>query len=291
MFSATVKSLVERQHESLREMIFTEVQLERGLEDLALKGLETLYFGTYPSISSSNWCLWFYDLLKMNRGSLRQFQLGAESCLAKAYTGGATDMGPSLSLSHMGLTDPDNSTFFDLESLWLCNINLFWLIRTVTQQIVDWSALTSLTLDSCPRSGPGLLLLKEFGMKLKSFSLRYEAFNEQTPVPDIEAFLLSFKGLRSLQVLLEGFAAIDLENILKSHGKTLKTLVWDERRGPRRSMAESTATIRGATGHLEAIASSCPELTSLGISLDWVILCNSHDGINVAIPIVMKYKR
>lgn len=278
----------------MRELVLGEVVLDLFVDAPEVDGLETLCVGTFPSNISSNWS---FDLLKMNRGSLRKLHLGAESPLVRAYTQQSANLGPSLTLSHMGLSDPNNGTFSDLESLWLCNINLYHMIRTASQQSFDWSTLTSLTLDSCPRSGPGLLYLKDCKMNLKSFTVRSESFDRQTPGPDIDAFLSSFKGLESLQVLLEGFANQDLENILKTHGKTLKTLVWDERLKPRRSMVESTASgastrYRGYTSHLQAIASHCPNLTSLGISLSWEILSpGPFHGDKVPISATVNFMR
>ncbi|KAL8832492.1 MAG: hypothetical protein Q9170_004863 [Blastenia crenularia] len=152
---------------------------------------------------------------------------------------------------------------------------------------LDLNSLTSLNLQSCSGLEGALTTLAAVkdqkgrfsGLQLRSFSIRHESRNVQIKTQILD-FLVSFEGLTHLSVLLEisePNRPPDLVSVLAKHGKSLTSLVWDERPGKRESFAISTQeyTLPGL-GTLSTIAALCPDLVQLGISIDWREL-NSAD--------------
>ena len=138
------------------------------------------------------------------------------------------------------------------------------------------SRINALTLESCFAEGATFSLLSPqtaigstWTPRLQSFSLRHEtsdaAFQHQ-----VMAFLGSFTGLVHLSVLLEGSGGyMNPDCFTKTHGKTLKTLIWDQRSEPRTSVKRSTNILDHDFDLpcTELIAQGCPGLRELGLSL------------------------
>lgn len=107
-------------------------------------------------------------------------------------------------------------------------------------------------------------------LNLESLTIRQEQVNGSFAMT-LAAFLYSLpKPLRSLHVLLGGVNhPQDLEPILKKHGATLSSLIWDENQGLRTASINSgwTASLGLDQSHLEIVAKHCPKLRSLGINL------------------------
>lgn len=84
----------------------------------------------------------------------------------------------------------------------------------------------------------------------------------------LKAFLVLQSPLTTLHILLEGDSETDiLGECLKSHGKFLESLIWDERSAPRRHMQLDTTSTD--VGNLKHIAKHCIKLRALGIPLHW----------------------
>ena len=74
--------------------------------------------------------------------------------------------------------------------------------------------------------------------------------------------------------------------VLEKHGKSLQTLVWDDRRRPRKDTNEDTSLfLRG--NNLNLIAQKCPNLRALGLSMRWGIPQSATAQPVVRIP--MRY--
>ena len=163
-----------------------------------------------------------------------------------------------------------------LESLHLCGLNLGSVLQGKIALDIDFTTITQLRLESCPGlslafsifMGPAFLSKSALGA-LKDLFIRLEE-------PDahfsniLETFLTSIPGLVHLRVLIDyALANQDLEPILEIHGQTLRTLVWDERRGPRICLDVSTSLLSTGLRKLKVISQMCPSLTILGMALDW----------------------
>ena len=139
------------------------------------------------------------------------------------------------------------------------------------------SRLNALTLESCFIEGATFSLLSPqtaigstWTPRLQSFSLRYEKSNA-TFQHHLRAFLGRFTGLVHLSVLLEGSGGyMDLDCFIENHGKTLETLVWDQRSEPRMSVGQSTIIFDDdfdLFSYTSMIAQGCPGLRELGLSV------------------------
>lgn len=147
-------------------------------------------------------------------------------------------------------------------------------------ELSELSRLEVLTLESCFIEGATLSLLSPqtaLGLtwtpRLQSFHLRYEKSDAMFQ-HQVRAFLGSFTGLVHLSVLLEGSGGyIDPDCFIENHGRTLKTLVWDQRSKPRTLVGQSTSIPLDHSFRycIYAIARGCPGLRELGLSLPYAI--------------------
>ena len=147
---------------------------------------------------------------------------------------------------------------------------------------IDFMSLSTLAIESCFylhcafqqfAARRATNLTAPHTIRLKSFYLRHEHRDHSVGL-DIETFLCSFSGLEKLHVLLEigSEAARPLAPLLRWHGETLKTLVWDQWYGPR-IRAKITTTARPAIlEHLRILSQRCPKPIALGITFDWNLL-------------------
>ena len=184
-------------------------------------------------------------------------------------------------VTRRGLSAP---VVMHLKSLSLCGLDLDSILTNSSYFSIDFNALQSLTLESCaglehalPKlMGPDVVHHETLGaLRLETFILRHECpytFFAQA----LETFLLSLRPLKTLHILLENpsQACLPFES-LKHHGKTLQSLIWDERRSPRSDVSADTSRIPDKFFHLKYIARYCTKLRALGITLDWEILASS----------------
>ena len=155
---------------------------------------------------------------------------------------------------------------------------------------LDLSSLTHLVLEDC--HGMDLKALEQFESlgcspqgthclsKLTSFTFRKEYANRDY-ADGLEDFICALPGLRDLCVLMtRSENPRSLKTILRIHGKSLRTLVWDERSGQGSSIQRCPSKFytKNTIGHLSTISKACPELEELGLAIDWAIF-RSSSGI------------
>lgn len=149
---------------------------------------------------------------------------------------------------------------------------------------IDFRNITKLKLISCSGLSQAFSLFtaqadssKLALRSLQDLFVRVEDPDSNFPT-SFENFLTSIRGLTHLQVLIEKVEdPHNLEPIVKVHGKTLRTLVWDERNKPRKRFYDDTSRWDGHYGHLKVISRHCPSLLLLGIPLDWDTIGNPDD--------------
>ncbi|KAL8771683.1 MAG: hypothetical protein Q9209_002874 [Squamulea sp. 1 TL-2023] len=158
--------------------------------------------------------------------------------------------------------------------------------------LFDWRTIISLSVESCwgldqlftilapPTDSQGSLV--KLDVPLRLFRLRVEnsshGFRNQ-----LCDFLITLPGLSNLSVLLEynnsPRRTSKFRKVLSTHGKTLKTLVWDERKGTQTSFPSLEGRFPCAEQILD-ITDLCKELVELGIPLDWQMFATSGSPID-----------
>jgi len=286
----TVQTLYDHQGACLDEFRFErltapwEVPLEGRLDRKT--NLITLRIGSLESGVDGDWPVY---LIAGSCETLRHLHLGHGTRLALAH-GAVLDQGDFGSVTQELLSsvdiqitlvgiDPEFS--MPLETLALCGLDAERIVQGATRHIIDFSSLRTLVLESCSdvtgafgklsqeRQNPPIEKVTSRLTSLKSFSLRHETSNGLFQ-KKLELFLCSLLPLEHLYVLLEGGQRPQkLAVILKIHGKSLRSLVWDERKAPTTSEHEDQTVMASPTGHLGVISTTCSNLTALGITLDW----------------------
>ena len=256
------------------------------LTNLEMEGLTALgmaELGTVVSLAT--------QLLAKNYETLRHLRLGSDSNLAEQYANsvsGYIDENQRIILAErfrealqkkVAALNKPSTVIVRLESLSLIGLDLSTFADGLSKPEFDFNCLGMLTLESCcglEEAFPLLLGPKDGTCKatsalgLHTLAIRHEcAGAEFTRV--FEKFLLSLKPLTHLHVLLEGPCTheIKLRKILQAHGKSLRSLLWDERLGPRRDAFEDNYALPD-NEDLEIVAKYCPGLKALGIPLDWM---------------------
>ncbi|KAL8955101.1 MAG: hypothetical protein Q9193_006910 [Seirophora villosa] len=146
---------------------------------------------------------------------------------------------------------------------------------------LDLPSLTSLKLESCVgldrafeilaggKNSKGRLSRSE--LRLRSFHIRQES-SSQRFIAHLLDFLSAITGLTHLSVLLEGTVPSSAQRftpVFVAHGKSLRSLVWDERLVRRTSYIPPGEDVPTPHIQLETIAEHCPYLVELGILVDW----------------------
>ena len=178
---------------------------------------------------------------------------------------------------------------------WLCLETLHLICFDVTESSLpnfDFTNLKSLRIESCTKQ-PGLISLlgglssknnSTWVPKLTSFQLRHEGSTTDFQAR-LKAFLLSFTGLIHLSLLLEGPDPVpSIAPFLRNHGKTLQTLVWDQRFEPRHLALRPTDVFQDGCswGLASEIVSWCPNLRELGFTLKV-----THDNLSYKVSAVI----
>lgn len=283
---ATLDLLFERQVESLQQFACCRYSSSCDISGKLINGINFLSIESMDLDRSC--CKWAASMLASNSESLNVLHLGFTNRIAHDYALGRRppydEMSTSLAngvekaLAKLG-SDP--LIRLSLESLTLCGFDFDSVVRGEVGLDIDFSNLASLTLESCDGLSQALDLLggqrdspKLALGALKDFFLRLEE-----PVPGLETFLTSIRGLVSLQVLIDGAsAAQNIKPILKVHGESLRTLVWDERRGRRTKLGLSTSLLPFKFGNLKVISHFCRFLQVLAIPLDWEVISSSDEN-------------
>ena len=220
---------------------------------------------------------WLSSLLMGNLETLRHLKLGHEMSLMNEYPDIPGDINDneirdvSFTLSLKGSS---KFKLFKLSSLHLIGIRLTSPSTGKLFRFANLQMLHSLCLESCFDTPLVLALLASaHGVSLKRFWLRCEG-ESPTLRRSLEVFLNSFSGLEHLYVLLDKIETLPGSACIAStHSKSLKTLIWEGREGPRQSFSYCTSKTDqlsdyGYTGFISTIA-SCIELEELGIALNW----------------------
>ena len=168
-----------------------------------------------------------------------------------------------------------------LETLDLCGLDIGRIVRGESGLRIDFSNIKELKLESCSGLSQAFSLLTGQGDSSRLALSALEDLSVRVEDPDLtfsnsfQSFLKSIRGLIHLKVLIDKVSSVqDLEPILKVHGKTLKTLMWDERSGPRIDLSDTSLvpTRIGRPRNLQLISQNCTSLSTLGIPLDWAAL-------------------
>ena len=166
-----------------------------------------------------------------------------------------------------------------VQLLKLSSLHLTGILSTKLEngnlfEVTSLPMLRSLCLESCTDAAQALKMLTcTPGISLKRFWLRHEGQSADL-VASLELFLESFSGLEHLYILLDNVEAIpDSACFVSKHSESLKTLVWEGRRGPRVTFQDCTSICYSAsdTKQIDLIknVSACTELEELGLAFDW----------------------
>ena len=287
---ATVTLLFERQKAILQTFLCNRYSSSCDLSGFTTKGIYDLSIESMD-LDRRGSCIWAASMLAMNAGSLHNLHLGFTNRIAHEY---ALKRRPpydemSISLANdieklLSKIGPDPLIHLSLGSLTLCGFNFGSVVRGEIALDIDFNNLTMLRLESCAGLSQAFNLLvgqvdssKLALSALQDLFVRLET-PDQTFSASLEIFLTSIRSLRHLQVLIEkASAAQNLEPILKVHGESLFTLVWDERRGPRRKLDASPSLLYTKVGNLKVISQYCRVLTVLAIPLYWEAISSSDE--------------
>ena len=169
----------------------------------------------------------------------------------------------------------------NLEKLKIKGLDLRILPNFAFQPLTDLAGLKSLTFESCCGLSDALRQMAwKFGdtiinnlPNLSSLTVRHEQEQSEGPQSawSLRHFLCNLTPLKTLRVLLSGreYYFGNLRDILKVHGATLQTLVWDERQCQRLTLDNNPLVIRSDAGRLPVIVEFCPNLIELGIPIRW----------------------
>ena len=274
---STLRLLYERQEANLRTLSCTRFSLPDSIPKSVIGAIYSL------SVESMDIeCCWEATMILKNAATLNHLRLGFVSRIAHDF---ALKRRPQ----YDQMSDLFSETMDDflsdvnprrvplsLESLHLCGLNLGLVLQGKMALDIDFAKLTQLRLESCPELSSAFSILMDparssnFALgALKDLFIRLEDPDAHIS-NSLESFLTSIHGLIHLRVLIDNaLADQDLEPILEVHGKTLRTLVWDERSGRRTRLDASTSLLSTDLQRLQVVSQKCPSLTVLGIALDW----------------------
>lgn len=198
----------------------------------------------------------------------RQYQISASFAKARRESLSKSSQEPPVTLA--------------LESLYLRGLDLRSVIQRGLGFDVDFDKITILRLESSPGLSQALPLLIGPGDSSEPALGALEDLFVRLEDPDpnfsiiFENFLTSVAGLVHLRVLIDNTRSVqNLEPILTVHGESLRTFVWDERRGPRVQLDVSTSMLSTRLGNLRIISQKCENLLTLGLPLSWEAISSS----------------
>lgn len=236
---------------------------------------------------------WLFPVVVMNYPTLRRLSLGGDFQVADHYKrdGDLNDFHAAVDTSvratqliveytrtRILCRDPT----FVLTELHLCGLDINHFIAPSFVPRIDFNSLRILRLESCAGLKDALLRIADqdaagpyghlFGLtSLETLVFRLE---NQTcsMLRAVQAFLERLRPLKKLHLLLEGCLHSDIaENVLRKHGPSLQSLIWDERGTPRIS-GQADDYSKSGEAHmrdLELIINHCPSLRALGIPIFW----------------------
>lgn len=286
---STVNLLFERQKTSMRSFLCNRFSSSSDVLGSVAKGIHQLSVeGMDPDPSG---CKWAGRMIVENAETLDVLDLGFTTRIARDF---ALNRRPPHDLMTILLamavtealhkSDQEPLLTLSLRKLYLCGLDLGSFIRGEMALDIEFNNITELRLESCPGLSQAFPLLTGQGDPSKATlgALRdlFVRFEDGDPnfSTSFENFLTSLPGLNHLQVLIDNcFTVQKLEPILQVHGKTLTTLIWDERSGPRKSLKVSTSMFSTKLQNLRIVSNHCPHLNVLGLPLDWESISNSAE--------------
>ena len=289
--SDTLGILLEHHGNSLHDLTFERDALPWKSTPLVRDRLKTLGVHSLEVDILDKERDWPSLLVARNCNSLRNLQLGRLSEIIKrpgsshgghrASTSATRKFFISVKSKMETAGTEKQTSLLKLESLELCGLDFNLILTAKNPSIVDFANVRALVLESCFGIEEAFLGLRMgtirsnplASLRLKSLIIRHENANPRF-LSELERFLCSLPGLRTLHVLLDGSShSANLEKILKVHGKSLRSLVWDDRELPREFVdANMTSENDLIYGHLGVVSRHCHRLRALGLSLDWKIV-------------------
>ncbi|KAI4234251.1 MAG: hypothetical protein LQ349_003893 [Xanthoria aureola] len=276
----------------LRQLPKQQIRQESGAFGRDIIGLQSLSFRSLEG-NSLDWLRSYSS----PQNALKHLTLGAEiDAIQRFYRPGSgldekyDVMLDDFMKKYVDNDDDDDDRdyfMFTLDSFRLIGLSVNKLIRGPSS-FLDFSDLISLSLEDCLGVEDFFTVVQNANnkqgvktqslLRLRSFHLRYMFLNHNINIrAPLFAFLTSIPGLTNLSILLQAnerpqdFRGRSFGNVLLTHGKFLRTLVWEERITCRESYVErSNATFPSQDGLVE-IALSCNNLVELSIPIDWSI--------------------
>lgn len=219
-------------------------------------------------------------ILRLVTRPLRHLKLGSPDKVLGTYLRGRPDVPKETELMRFDeVLDTDDplepllENFGCLESLELMGITL-WLDISKTAE--KWTqrmlrpSLKRLVIESCAHVTScfeELIKLSKTQHELREFVFRHEAPGRDKVQKCLNTFLRGFGGLSLISVLLDNSESMrDLEDCLKTHGSTLRQLVWECRKCPRVSRTEATS-VPLRWPEVRTICRLCPSLREISVPL------------------------
>ena len=290
MESATVYLLFERHSASIKHLSMARVQEMETIWDRS-KVIETLEL---TSLNRSASCHLPAELIVSNANTLKQLHLGNNVNLAKAYvahhsiqsaqTVNASDFATYLksgvvalrrSLTVLPCLQQLTLTGFDVDQVALGSLGVRLCLHSLKSLIlescsgVEQAFISMLECTHCNSGNSG-------NLQLEALKIRHE---NATPLFQeyLWDFLKGFSGLKRLELMLEGpshMPPAHIQSIFRVHGRTLSTLLWDQRTGPRTSVNSDTSLSHHSL--LGLVARKCPKIQELGLNINWSRMLSSQ---------------
>ena len=233
------------------------------------------------------------SLVKASHTTLERLRLGQERDLVQNYRQtrvGFLEQIPQPSESFKSIIRLNH--FPSLRQLDLCGVDVTLLVPESFEEAVPLMKLTRLSLESC--AGSTALLESLAGTfhfaqndpkapqprmtpQLTEFLFRSEAPTRALKESTIR-FLASFRGLKTLSLLLENAPMLDrASTLIAEHGPTLEVLALESRIQPRENLGLDTSRPFGVGGYssdlweesISDICRLCPNLVELGTGFPW----------------------
>ncbi len=282
--TSTLTLLLKHQGATLRGLSIARYSETQNLSSSLVGGLQQLAI-TNLNIKES--CEWPSKIIAHNCHTLQNLHLGIMNTIARDYPkyspSNQRRLPVSFSEAAKGAIPANEQKMMptlSLKELGLYGLSLEAIARGALGIEIDFNSMTALKLDSCHGLEEAFPLLmgetssqsaSQSVLNLTSFFVRHKD-RSQNFTHRLANFLTSFTGLKHLVLLLEGRSrAMSKAPILEMHGKTLQTLVWDERRGPRNDTKTDTS-LSMKDNNLPLISFQCPNMVALGLSMPWVSL-------------------
>ncbi|KAG8529189.1 uncharacterized protein KY384_005824 [Bacidia gigantensis] len=280
--TVTIYQLFTSQGKSLQHLAFRAHISGQGEAQLSYAGLRRLYMPDLR-LDEGTWPL---QLLAQNYGTLEHLHIGIEGFLFREYAKKGrleangderwqkTTAIVSALKSAKDKTDQATSDMRQLKSMTLIGLDISALCAG-TEAILKFNCLQRLCVESCVglETAFSFLVAKATDsdrIPFQELRIRHEHISA-TFLNILRDFLVKLRPLKRLHILLEGECtrAGDLKSILKVHGRSLMSLVWEQRTGPRLVWGRDTIVSRKDHMEFRLIAKYCRELRSLGLGVRW----------------------